>query len=81
MALMGHSAGSKVHATYTHIELPAKREAIRKLEAWVDQQQQEQLEKEENDARTESTGRQTDRCQTGSGQTGSPETVEEEDAR
>lgn len=34
MALMGHSAGSKVHAIYTHIELPVKREAIRKLEAW-----------------------------------------------
>jgi hypothetical protein len=33
---MGHSAGSKVHATYTHIELPVKREAIRKLEAWVE---------------------------------------------
>jgi integrase len=41
MALMGHSAGSRVHATYTHIELPAKREAIRKLEAWVNQQQQQ----------------------------------------
>ena len=40
MALMGHSSGSKVHAMYTHIELPAKREAIRKLEAWVNQQQQ-----------------------------------------
>ncbi len=37
MALMGHSSGSKVHATYTHIELPAKREAIRKLEQWVNQ--------------------------------------------
>ncbi|MGH9611786.1 MAG: tyrosine-type recombinase/integrase [Bryobacteraceae bacterium] len=34
MALMGHSAGSTVHATYTHIELPVKREAIAKLEAW-----------------------------------------------
>jgi integrase len=37
MALMGHSSGFKVHATYTHIELPVKREAIRKLEAWVNQ--------------------------------------------
>lgn len=34
MALMGHSAGSRVHSTYTHIELPVKREAIRKLEQW-----------------------------------------------
>ena len=50
MALMGHSAGSKVHATYTHIELPAKREAIRKLEQWVDQT-------------TAATTKEKDRCQ------------------
>jgi len=31
MALMGHSGGSKIHQTYTHIELPVKREAIAKL--------------------------------------------------
>jgi integrase len=36
--LMGHSSGEDVHATYTHVELPAKREAIRKLEAWLDAQ-------------------------------------------
>jgi len=34
-ALMGHSSGEDVHSTYVHIELPAKREAIRKLEAWL----------------------------------------------
>jgi integrase len=34
-ALMGHSSGEDVNAIYTHVELPAKREAIRKLEAWV----------------------------------------------
>jgi integrase len=34
-ALMGHSNGEDVNSIYTHIELPAKREAIRKLEAWV----------------------------------------------
>ncbi len=33
-ALMGHSSGEDVHAIYTHVELPQKREAIRKLEAW-----------------------------------------------
>jgi integrase len=44
MALMGHSSGKSVHATYTHIELPTKREAIGKLEAWV-KQQREQLQK------------------------------------
>lgn len=34
-ALMGHSSGEDVNSLYTHVELPAKREAIRKLEAWV----------------------------------------------
>jgi integrase len=34
-ALMGHSSGEDVNSIYTHVELPAKREAIRKLEAWV----------------------------------------------
>lgn len=34
-ALMGHSSGEDVNSIYTHIELPAKREAIRKLEVWV----------------------------------------------
>src|SRR5262249_34822093 len=41
MALMGHSSGAKVHSIYTHIELPAKRDAIRKLEGWVNQQKQD----------------------------------------
>jgi len=52
MALMGHASGSKVHATYTHIELPVKREAIRKLERWVNQQRQ-QSNKEDDDASIE----------------------------
>jgi len=34
-ALMGHSIGEDVHSTYTHVELPIKREAIRKLQEWV----------------------------------------------
>lgn len=46
MALMGHSSGEDVHATYTHIELPMKRDAIRKLEEWVDQQKQIQKQGE-----------------------------------
>ena len=33
-ALMGHSSGDDVHAIYTHVELPMKREAITKLEHW-----------------------------------------------
>ncbi|MBA3915518.1 MAG: site-specific integrase [Acidobacteriales bacterium] len=39
-ALMGHSTGDEVHAAYTHVELPAKREAIRKLELWLAAQRQ-----------------------------------------
>lgn len=35
-ALMGHSSGKDVNSIYTHVELPAKREAIRKLEAWLE---------------------------------------------
>jgi len=31
-ALMGHSSGEEVNSLYTHVELPVKREAIRKLE-------------------------------------------------
>lgn len=40
-ALMGHSSGQEVNSIYTHVELPAKREAIRKLEVWVRNQQQQ----------------------------------------
>ena len=42
MALMGHSSGARVHSIYTHIELPVKREAIVKLQQWVEKQQQDQ---------------------------------------
>ncbi len=77
MALMGHSAGSKVHATYTHIELPAKRDAIRKLERWVEDQRSQP--KEAIDAITE-----TERSESGhsaDSQDGCPEAVEEEVSR
>jgi integrase len=56
MALMGHSGGSRVHAIYTHVELPVKREAIARLETWVQQQRKEleqQKHKEQENARTE----------------------------
>src|SRR5262249_50811523 len=33
MALLGHTFGD-THESYEHVELPIKREAIRKLEAW-----------------------------------------------
>jgi integrase len=38
MALMGHTSGQRVHARYTHVGVPAKREAIARLEKWVNQQ-------------------------------------------
>jgi len=37
-SLMGHSSGRGAHAAYIHVELPAKREAIRKLDQWVAEQ-------------------------------------------
>ncbi len=80
MALMGHSAGSKVHATYTHIELPTKREAIRRLDLWVNQQRQ-QLKQENEYARTQANGSEITGPQSASPETGSAQTVEEEDAR
>jgi integrase len=41
MALMGHASGHRVHAIYTHVELPAKRQAIAQLEEWVRGQEQQ----------------------------------------
>jgi integrase len=76
MALMGHSSGSRVHATYTHIELPAKRKAVRMLETWVNQQLQELNQQEKEHARTEDA-----RIETGPGQARGSQTVEEEIAR
>ena len=76
MALMGHSSGSKVHSTYTHIELPVKREAIRNLETWVNQQQQQLKQEQQNDASTEA-----ERTETGPAKSRRPKTVEEEIAR
>jgi integrase len=78
MALMGHSTGSKVHSTYTHIELPVKREAIQKLEAWVDQQQQLLKKEQDSNARTETARTETD---AGPGEIRRPKTVEEEVSR
>jgi integrase len=80
MALMGHSTGSKIHATYTHIEFPAKREAIRKLEQWVNQQRKEIKEAQyanSETARSESNpGPSADK-----GSQAGTQTVEEKNAR
>jgi integrase len=43
-ALMGHSSGEEVNSLYTHVEMPVKREAIRKLEAWMEAQRKQQSE-------------------------------------
>jgi integrase len=43
-ALMGHSTGRDVNSVYTHVELPVKREALRKLELWMAAQTQIQPE-------------------------------------
>ena len=48
-ALMGHSSGEDVNSIYTHIELPAKRAAIQKLERWVAAERTTAKEKEEAD--------------------------------
>jgi len=40
-ALMGHSTGEGAHSTYIHVELPMKRDAIGKLEAWVRSQRKQ----------------------------------------
>ncbi|HEV2199731.1 MAG TPA: site-specific integrase [Bryobacteraceae bacterium] len=74
MSLMGHSTGSTIHSLYTHVELPVKREAIRKLEQWADQQRN-QL-KEKHNASSE-----TDRSESAPGEARGAQTVEEEVAR
>lgn len=56
-ALMGHSSGEDVQSIYTHVELPAKREAIRKLEAWVEAQRLEEAKKEKTNGQSSNTER------------------------
>lgn len=75
MALMGHSSGRNVQSIYTHVELPAKREAIRRLQAWVNQQLQ--IDKETEDANQQTPGRtESD----GAEHTGRPQGMAQEDA-
>jgi hypothetical protein len=78
MALMGHSTGGKVHATYTHIELPAKREAIRKLEQWT--QDQRSQPKEKTDAITETERSEAGHSALARSEAGHPQAVEEKNA-
>jgi integrase len=53
MALMGHSSGHSIHSVYTHVELPIKRDAIARLEAWVKSQQSQKQPQGGNNASTE----------------------------
>ncbi len=54
-ALMGHSSGEDVHSMYTHVELPTKREAIARLEAWCAQE----LKKGGGERASEAEGRKS----------------------
>jgi integrase len=77
MSIMGHSQGSRVHALYTHIELPTKRDAIRKLETWVTEQRKQLEENQHANSETERSeisGGPTN------GQAGA-QSLEEEDSR
>ncbi|MBV9762072.1 MAG: site-specific integrase [Acidobacteriaceae bacterium] len=74
MALMGHSIGSKIHSLYTHIELPTKREAIRRLEAWVNDQEQHLKENQHANA-------ETTRYESNPGREAGAQTMEEEKPR
>jgi integrase len=74
MSLMGHSTGSKIHSMYTHIELPTKREAIRKLEAWVKDQQQQLKE-------TQHANSEAKRSESNPGENAGTQTMEEKITR
>ena len=82
MALMGHSPGSQVHATYTHIELPVKREAIAKLEAWkIHQEHLLHNQREETTNASTETGRSENApCSADTDEAGT-QGVEKENAR
>jgi integrase len=52
-ALMGHSSGEEINSLYTHVELPVKREAIRKLESWVEAERKRQQAEPEGEPHAE----------------------------
>ena len=75
-ALMGHSSGRDVHSIYTHVELPAKREAIRKLDEWVTTQTNLLDQEGEKHDSTKSSGNGIAEVRTS--KSGRTEAVEEE---
>lgn len=54
-ALMGH-ADADINDTYTHVELPAKRAAIVKLDSWREQQSTELIDEHQHQNNKESQG-------------------------
>lgn len=75
-ALMGHSSGEDVQSIYTHVELPVKREAIRKLETWVEAQRLEEAKKEKANGQasnTERSGPRPDVSESGGAQPTTPQ--------
>ncbi|MBA2677443.1 MAG: site-specific integrase [Ktedonobacteraceae bacterium] len=65
-ALMGHSSGEEVNSIYTHVELPAKREAIQKLGVWLkceEEKLQEQQKGGKNESHEHRTGENIDPSQ------------------
>jgi integrase len=78
-ALMGHSSGEDVHSRYTHVELPVKREAIRKLEAWVANHNPQPNSKGESDDTTENNGRESNQAFDRGGASERAQAVEKED--
>jgi integrase len=80
-ALMGHSSGEDVHSRYTHVELPLKREAIRKLEAWVSNHNPQPSQKGGNRDSAESNGTGFPEVSNRGPGSDSQETVDQEDSR
>ncbi|HEX4134614.1 MAG TPA: tyrosine-type recombinase/integrase [Bryobacteraceae bacterium] len=80
MALMGHSGGSRVHSTYTHVEFPVKREAIARLQKWVSKQRKEPQGGSENASTENARPNVGQDDNTGGSPDSRAQTMEEKDA-
>jgi hypothetical protein len=76
---MGHSSGEDVHSRYTHVELPMKREAIRKLEEWLSTHNSQLNQKGGSRVSTENDGCGFHQVLDPGPGSDSPEAVEKED--